>query len=71
MSKLELTAEERDYLLELLDANFKDTMREENRADAIWLRNELKETIALIDGLRDKIRNADVIIEVKVKEQAV
>jgi hypothetical protein len=54
---LNITELEKEYLLDLLDNDFLNTMREENRTDTLRLKHELKHRITLIDNLRSKIRD--------------
>lgn len=54
---LNISALERELLLELLDNHYIETMKEENRTDALSLRTELKQRINLIDELREKVRS--------------
>jgi hypothetical protein len=60
---LNITEIERDYLMDLLDNVYKDTMREENRTDTLDLRKILKQRILLIDGLREKVKDLGEPIE--------
>jgi hypothetical protein len=64
---LDITDQEREYLLELLDNAFKETMLEENRTDRIEFKQELKKRIVLVDNLRERIRglgHSDKVSEV-------
>ena len=60
---LNITETERNYLMDLLDTVYTETMKEENRTDSLDLRSILRKRIVLIDGLRDKLKNLGEPVE--------
>jgi hypothetical protein len=57
-SQLTLTAEERDFLLKLLEAMEKEALVEEHRTRALDYREHILRREALITGLLEKLRTS-------------
>lgn len=55
---IDLSEEERDYLIELLEASHKQMLHELHHTDTASFEGRLKEQIALNEGLQSKLRHS-------------
>jgi len=55
---LDITDEERDYLLELLEARGKEMLHELHHTDAREYKEVVRRRIELVEGLRSKLEGA-------------
>ncbi|HXG93337.1 MAG TPA: hypothetical protein VNN73_13400 [Blastocatellia bacterium] len=57
--QLDITDQEKNYLLEVLEASYHDLMVEINRTDALDYKEMLRHKLNLLDGLRKKLQNVN------------
>lgn len=57
---LDITEEERNYLLELLEAKRSEMLHELHHTDTLDYKEMLRRRMALAEGLRSKVEGADV-----------
>jgi hypothetical protein len=57
---LDITEQERDYLLELLEAKRSEMLHELHHTDTLDYKEMLRRRMALADGLRSKVEGAGV-----------
>ena len=55
---LEITDQERDYLLELLEAKRSEMLHELHHTDTLDFKEMLKRRAALVEGLHSKLKGA-------------
>jgi len=53
--QLTITDQEKEYLSELIEGNYKELMVEINRSDTLEYKEMLRDKLKVIDGLREKI----------------
>jgi hypothetical protein len=54
---LDITAEEREYLLEILDARREELLHELHHTDTLDFKEMLRRKIALVEAVRSKLIN--------------
>ncbi len=55
---LDITEQERDYLLELLEAKRSDMLHELHHTDTLDFKEMLRRRVELVEGLRSKVEGA-------------
>ena len=58
---LDITAEEREYLLEILDARREELLHELHHTDTLDFKEMLRRKIALVEAVRSKLVNTDPV----------
>jgi len=57
--QLNITDRERDYLLEVIELNYKELLIEINRADALDYKEMLRDKLKTLDGLTAKLKSVN------------
>ena len=56
---LDITDQEKDYLLELLEANHRELLREINHTDTLDYKEMLKRKLVILESIRVKVKNLE------------